>query len=131
MTDENTHTADEICAVSGIDADQLGELERFGLVRGAQRAGEAFYGDAALEVASLAARAAGHGISARHLRMYLVSAEREAGFIEQLAMPLLKQRNPAGRDAAIELSAELADLGADLHAALLRRELGPILGERA
>ncbi len=129
--DQPTHTADEICAVSGIDADQLGELERFGLVRGAQRAGEAFYGDAALEVASLAARAAGHGISARHLRMYLVSAEREAGFIEQLAMPLLKQRNPAGRDAAIELSAELADLGADLHAALLRRELGPILGERA
>jgi DNA-binding transcriptional MerR regulator len=129
--DQPTHTADEICAVSGIDADQLDELERFGLVRAEQRAGEAFYGDAALEVATLAARAAGHGISARHLRMYLVSAEREAGFIEQLAMPLLKQRNPAGRDAAIELSAELADLGADLHAALLRRELGPVLGERA
>jgi DNA-binding transcriptional MerR regulator len=129
--DQPTHTADEICSASGIDADQLAELERFGLVRAAQRAGEAFYGDAALEVAVLAARAAGHGISARHLRMYLVSAEREAGFIEQLAMPLLKQRNPAGRDAAIELSADLAALGADLHAALLRRELGPVLGERA
>jgi len=129
--DQPTHTADEICSRSGLDADQLEELERFGLVRAAQRAGEAFYGDAALEVAVLAERAARHGISARHLRMYLVSAEREAGFIEQLAMPLLKQRNPAGRDAAIQLSADLAAIGADLHAALLRRELGPVLGERA
>ena len=129
--DQPTHTADEVCAASGIDADLLAELERYGLIRPAHRAGEAFYGDAALEVATLAARAAEHGISARHLRMYLVSAEREAGFIEQLAVPLLKQRNPAGRDAAVELSAELAALGADLHAALLRRELGPVLGERA
>ena len=129
--DQPTHTADEICSLSGLDADQLAELERFGLVRAAQRAGEAFYGDSALEVAVLAERAARHGISARHLRMYLVSAEREAGFIEQLAMPLLKQRNPAGRDAAIQLSADLAAIGADLHAALLRRELGPVLGERA
>ena len=129
--DQPTRTADELCVLAGIDADLLAELERFGLVRPAQRAGEAFYGDAALEVARLAARAATHGIDARHLRMYLVSAEREAGFIEQLAVPLLKQRNPAGRRAAVELSAELASIGADLHAALLRRELGPVLGEQA
>ena len=35
-----------------------------------------------------------HGVEARHLRMYKVAAEREAGVFEQFVMPLLKQRNP-------------------------------------
>jgi len=127
--DQPTRTAEELCDASGLSVDALSELEQYGLIRPATRAGESYYGDASLEVARLAARAATHGISARHLRMYLVSAEREAGFIEQLAMPLLKQRNPTARTDAVELSAEIAGLGADLHAALLRRELGPVLGD--
>ncbi len=129
VADQPTMSAEELCAAGGIDAELLADLERFGLVRAAQRAGETFYGPSALEVAQLASRAAVHGISARHLRMYLVSAEREAGFIEQLTVPLLKQRNPESRSAAVSLSGELASLGADLHAALLRRELGPVLGD--
>ena len=128
-SDQPTRSAAELCEASGISVDALAELEQFGLIRPARRAGESYYGDGALEVARLASRAATHGISARHLRMYLVSAEREAGFIEQLAMPLLKQRNPVSRTDAVELSAEIAGLGAELHAALLRRELGPVLGE--
>ena len=128
-SDQPTRSAAELCEASGISVDALAELEQFGLIRPARRAGESYYGDGALEVARLASRAATHGISARHLRMYLVSAEREAGFIEQLAMPLLKQRNPGSRTEAVELSAEIAGLGAELHAALLRRELGPVLGE--
>ena len=43
------------------------------------------------------------GIEPRHLRMYKVAAEREAGFLEQVVMPLLKQRNPEARKQAIEL----------------------------
>jgi hypothetical protein len=60
--------------------------------------------------------------------MYLVAAEREAGFVEQLAVPLLKQRNPAARDQARSLARELEGMGVELHALLLRRELGPDLG---
>ncbi len=39
------------------------------------------------------------GVEPRHLRIYKVAAEREAGLVEQLVMPLLKQRNPAARHA--------------------------------
>jgi hypothetical protein len=74
------------------------------------------------------ARAAGvlatHGVEPRHLRIYKVSAEREAGFVEQLVTPLLKQRNPAARARARQLAAELTGLGAQVHAAILARELG-------
>jgi hypothetical protein len=92
------------------------------------RGGEPVYGADAVDVARLAARYAELGVEPRHLRMYLVSAEREAGFVEQLAVPLLKQRNPQSRGQAGDLAAELRGMGADLHAALLRRELGPDLG---
>jgi hypothetical protein len=62
--------------------------------------------------------------------MYKVAAEREAGFIEQLVMPLLKQRNPESRARALEEAVELAALGAEMHAAVLARELHPDLARK-
>ena len=60
--------------------------------------------------------------------MYKMSAEREAGFLEQLVSPMLKQRNPAARRQAVELVGELCSLGDQLRAALLRRSLRDQLG---
>ena len=118
----------ELCEAAGIEDTLLAGLVQYGLVVGQQQGNEQVYGADALEVARLAARYAELGVEPRHLRMYLVSAEREAGFVEQLAVPLLKQRNPQARSQAGDLSSELTTMGADLHAALLRRELGPDLG---
>lgn len=117
-------SADELCAEGAISAVLLADLERFGLIQHTSRGSERHYGPSALEVARLAARYAEMGVEPRHLRMYLVAAEREAGLVEQLAVPLLKQRNPKAREHAAELASELVDLGADLHRSLLRRELG-------
>jgi hypothetical protein len=64
-----------------------------------------------------------HGVEVRHLRMYKIAAEREAGVFEQLIMPLLKQRNPDARARAVAMVTELADAGESLHAALLRHAL--------
>jgi DNA-binding transcriptional MerR regulator len=120
-------TAAELCRDAGIDEALLAGLERYGLVAPQLRGGEQVFGPEALAVGRLAARYAELGIEPRHLRMHLVAVEREAGFVEQLAVPLLKQRNPQARAQAAELAAELSDLGADLHRVLLRRELGPDL----
>ena len=125
---DEQRTAGELCAAVGIDEDLLRGLERFGLVVCSVRGGEAVYGPDAAAVCRLAARYAQLGVEPRHLRMYLVAAEREAGFVEQLAVPLLKQRNPAAREQARALARELEGMGAELHALLLRRELGPDLG---
>lgn len=125
---EREVTAMELCEQTGLTLEDLAGLERFGLVVSHERAGETCFDEESLAIAHLAARYAQHGVEPRHLRMYLVSAEREAGFIEQLVTPLLKQRNPDSRDAAGELADELAGMGAELHARLLRRELRPGLG---
>jgi hypothetical protein len=55
--------------------------------------------------------------------MYKTAAEREAGFFEQLVMPMLKQRNPRARRQAVDTLVELGKLGQGLRAAMLRTAL--------
>jgi DNA-binding transcriptional MerR regulator len=116
-------TLDELADASGLTQRQLGELVRYGLLIGHPAAGDTFYDGDALIVARTAAGFGRFGIEARHLRMYKVAAEREAGFMEQVVMPLLKQRNPTARQQAADNLGELAGLGEQLRSALLRGAL--------
>ena len=116
-------TRDELVEASGLDGPSLDQLERFGLVGGRPVGGQLYYDEEALIVARLAAAVMRYGVEARHLRMYRTAAEREAGFFEQLILPLVKQRNPAARREAVERLADLARLGQGLRAAMLRQAL--------
>ena len=68
------------------------------------------------------------GSEARHLRLHKHAAEREAAFIEQIVLPLLKQRNPEARQRAHDIVAELTVLGQRLREVLLRTTLRDQLG---
>lgn len=116
-------TLDELCAASGLAAADIAELERFGMLAGKPVAGVVYYDEDALLVANLAAAFRRYGVQARHLRMYRTAAEREAGFAEQLVLPLLKQRNPESRRQAVATLEELARLGQRMRAAMLRQLL--------
>jgi hypothetical protein len=67
-------------------------------------------------------------VEARHLRLHKHAAEREAGFIEQIVLPLLKQRNPEARQRAEAAVTELSVLGQGLREVLLRSRLRDQLG---
>jgi DNA-binding transcriptional MerR regulator len=116
-------TRAELCSASGLSRADLHDLERFHLVEGRAMGDEVFYDEEALVVAKLAAGFKAHGIEARHLRMYKVSAEREAGVFEQVVMPLVKQRDPAARAEAVELLASLTEMGDAVRAAMLRQAM--------
>ena len=103
--------------------EDIQELERYGLLAGRTVAGQVYYDEEALVVARLAASFARHGVEARHLRMYKTAAEREAGFYEQVVLPLVKQRNPTARRQAVETLEHLSHLGEGLRAAFLRAAL--------
>ncbi|MGI8754715.1 MAG: transcriptional regulator FtsR [Acidimicrobiales bacterium] len=120
---EVSMTAGELRNAAGLSVEDLRDLEQFGLVVGRPLGDDTYYDGDALLIATKSASFMAHGIGARHLRMFKVAAEREAGFLEQLAMPLLKQRNPQARRQAVELVEELSTLGHDLRAALLRSKL--------
>src|SRR5205085_2113182 len=80
-------TLDELCSASGLPADKIAELERFGFLAGRPVAGVVYYDEEAMVVANLAARFLRFGIEARHLRPYKNAAEREAGLFEQIVTP--------------------------------------------
>ncbi|MHB1890637.1 MAG: MerR family transcriptional regulator [Acidimicrobiales bacterium] len=121
-------TLDEIAAASGLGASGIEELERFGLIAGRLIAGTVCYDEEALTVARLAMELSAFGIEARHLRLYKHAAEREAGFVGQVVLPLLKQRNPAARQRAVESVEQLTRLGQSLRTAFLGAALRGQLG---
>jgi DNA-binding transcriptional MerR regulator len=121
-------TLEELAAASGLSVEATAELESFGLLGSRVVGGVAYYDEDALTVARLAAGFAEFGVEARHLRLHKHSAEREAGFIEQIVLPLLRQRNPESRQRAQETTAELSRLGQALRAVLLRGALRDVLG---
>ena len=116
-------TLGELATASGLEEDDLRDLERFGLLTGRKVASSTYYDEQAVEVAGLAAGFMKYGVEARHLRMYKTASEREAGFFEQVVTPMLKQRNPQARQMATETLLELSRLGNGLRRAMLRQAL--------
>jgi DNA-binding transcriptional MerR regulator len=121
-------TIEELAAATGLTVGDIQQLVSFGLVTGRPVGGVTYYDDEALTIARTAAGFARFGVEARHLRFYKHAAEREAGFIEQIVLPLLKQRNPEARQKAQDNVAELSRLGQSLRTVLLRNALRDQLG---
>jgi hypothetical protein len=121
-------SADELCAASGLSLDELAGLKGFGLVECVSVAGIETYDEDALTVANLAAAFRAFGIEPRHLRLYRNAADRELGLIEQVVIPLLRQRNPESRQRAVDGADQLAALGQSMRATLLRQSLRRHLG---
>jgi DNA-binding transcriptional MerR regulator len=115
-------SGEELLAASGLDEGQLTALRDHGLLG----PGPAYDGDD-LQIARYAAALLRSGLEVRHLRMYLQFASREASVAEALVAPLLRQRNPASRRAAIDHAEHLAVVGGQLHRALLVKQLRGLL----
>ena len=123
---EDELALEELVLLTGVDVETVRDLERFGLVTPRTVGGAAFYGPDDATIAKLATSFARHGVEARHLRAYKGAAEREAGIVQQVIMPLLRQRNPQARSAAARAAEELSALGGELRAALLRAALADL-----
>jgi DNA-binding transcriptional MerR regulator len=113
----------ELAEAAGLEPERLEALEQYGLL--GPIAGTSHYDGNALTVAKTVAEMARFGIEARHLRPFKAAAEREIGLVEQVVMPLVRQRNPEARARADEVTRELASLSVKLHASLVRAGLSP------
>ena len=118
-----TFTREELANASGCDEAALADLERYGLLTGKTVGGSSYFDEESLIVARLAAAFARHGVEPRHLRMYKMAAEREAGFFQQVVLPGMRQRDPAGRRQSLETLADLVRLGDGLRGSILRQAL--------
>jgi hypothetical protein len=121
-------TSEELCAASGLSEIELAGLQGFGLIEPVMVAGIPTFDEDALTVANLAAEFRKYGIEARHLRPYRNAVDREMGLIEQVIIPLLRQRNPESRQRAVDAADDLAALGQTMRATLLRTALRRHIG---
>jgi DNA-binding transcriptional MerR regulator len=124
----NDMTIEELASAAGLTVGDVQQLVSFGLLAGRLVGGVAYFDDDALAIGRAAAGFARYGVEARHLRLHKLAAEREAGFIEQIVLPLLKQRNPEARQRAHDNVTELTRLGQQLRTVLLRNALRDQLG---
>ena len=106
-------TCDELCSASGLSEAELAGLQSFGLIEPVIVAGIPTFDEDALTVANLAADFRKFGIEPRHLRMYRTGVDREIGLIEQVIIPLLRQRNPESRQRATRRRRGAGDPGSD------------------
>ena len=114
-------TRRELAQAAGLTDAQLADLEEYGMLAPAAGSGDrVVFDEQALVVARLAAEFAAHGIGPRHLRMFRVFAEREAGLYDQVIAPRLRRRNPEARAQARDDLVDLARLGRAMRAAYLR-----------
>jgi len=105
----------ELLESSGIDEEQLDELEVHGLIKRSGR----LYGQDALDVASTVSMLASYGVEARHLRGARTAAERDVALIEQVVAPALRQRSAQARDEAARTAGQIAQLLIRLHGAMI------------
>jgi hypothetical protein len=121
-------SAGELAGAADVDLAFVGDLERLGLIEAIDSdGGPVSFDHEALVVTRAAASFAGRGVEPRHLRMFKVAAEREAGLFEQITAPQVRKGGESRVRARAELN-ELARLGETIHRSVLRRSLGSSLG---
>ncbi len=112
----------EYCEATGLESGQVRALREYAIVGDPDDetapfdADDLLTGRAARELLAL-------GLEPRHLRMYRQFVDREVALFEQLATPLLRQRNPEARRQAGRQLEKLAGLTSRMKRSLLSREL--------
>jgi len=119
-------SAAELAATAKIEVGTVRDLDRLGLIVSIGRPGSAAYAPEAVEVAEIAAVFGEHGLEPRHMRMFKVSAERQAGALEQIFSSRLAKGGRSEQRARKELK-ELVRLGEALQRSILRRSFGDSL----
>ena len=122
-------THDELCDRARITPELAKELEDFGLLAPHGSGAEKRYPESDIDVAATCAQLTRYGISPRHLRTFRTAADRQSALLEQLIAPELRARSNERRAQALHDLQILADLAAELSAALFWRDLREVAGQ--
>ena len=113
----------ELCERAGISEELAHELEDFGLLEPRGNGKQKRYGESDVEIAIACAELARFGITPRHLRAFRMSADREAGLVQQVVAPALRSRNPERRKAGLDDMQRMAALAQELSQLLFWRDV--------
>lgn len=114
--------------LAGLSAHQLDQLIQFGLIESHDTPSGPRFTREELRVAKAAASFLQHGIEARHLKAWRVAAEREAGMLEQIVIPIARKGSPQADSRAREVADDLVDMGNVIREAIIVKSLRNRLG---
>ena len=121
--DDGALDLDELCERAGVTRQFARDLEEYGLLAPSAEAGEKRYPEGDVDVVLACSQLSKYGISARHLRTFRTTTDREAGLLEQLVAPALSSRNAERRQAGVQDLQALAEQAQELAQLLFWREL--------
>lgn len=112
-------TQDQLLQESGSSESLLESMLSYGLIE----ADHGVFDDHALKIAKACSDLSVHGLEPRHLRPFLVAAEREFGLVERAVAPLSSRKDGTSAVRAAETAREIADLCLGLHSALIQARI--------
>ena len=112
-----------LAKASGVPLEKIEELNELGVIKGRKVGNKQIFEGEALITVRSAKRLFELGMEVRHLRMYLVAAQREAGVIEQLLSAKSKSGDLKSRVEAKRELNEVVALGREIHKCLLKLSL--------
>lgn len=118
-----TQTALALAEDAGVAPEFVAELVEAGLLQPDRRG---TFDEWSREVVVTAAALAEHGIDARHLRQFRTAAERQVDLVAQVVAPVKGQRSSSARAHAGTLAAELGEVCARMHTALVRSAVADV-----
>jgi DNA-binding transcriptional MerR regulator len=122
------YSLEDVVQETGADPKLVRELEEYGVIRGAERAGVRYYDETEREIVRAVTELARYGVAGRNLRVFRTSADRESALLQQILAPALRSRNPERRKEAIETLENLAAVATYLKHLLLIRDLRNVAG---
>ncbi len=122
------YSLDDVVEDTGADPRLVAELEEYGVIKGAVRAGVKYYDETEREIIRAVTELARYGVAGRNLRVFRSSADRESALLQQILAPALRSRNPDRRREAVEALENLAAVASHLKHLLLIRDLRKIAG---
>jgi DNA-binding transcriptional MerR regulator len=120
------YSLDDVVEDTGADPSLIRELVEFGVIKGENRGGTAYYDETEREIIRAVSELARYGVGGRNLRVFRSSADREAQLLQSILAPALRSRNQERRKEAIETLENLASVTTHLKHLLLIRDLRKI-----
>jgi DNA-binding transcriptional MerR regulator len=117
-------TMEDLVEATGAPKSLVQALEQFGLIGGDDDG----YTETDRETVATALELSSFGVEPRHIRLFRVAAEREAGLLEQVLAAGLRSKNPERRREALQELENLAALASHMRHLMLVTELRKIVG---
>jgi DNA-binding transcriptional MerR regulator len=117
---------EDVVEDTGAEPALIRELVDFGVIKGENRGGTAYYDETEREIIRAVSELARYGVGGRNLRVFRSSADREAQLLQSILAPALRSRNQERRKGAIETLENLASVTTHLKHLLLIRDLRKI-----